>query len=158
MWREITHEEFLHIYWASVFLIDQKTMENNNEEISNGPVIYCLGTGVRASGEFAHTYCTCQNCKIIGKVKMETTGMWGLTLIILKYINCFQIWAYFEGIGIHFNFENIQNKIFPLFILRTIQSMHARYHRTLQHLSKIEGWFWLHFVFTEMLKIVAESG
>ena len=36
---------------------------------------YCLGTGVRASGEFAHTYCTCQNCKIIGKVKMETTGM-----------------------------------------------------------------------------------
>jgi hypothetical protein len=36
---------------------------------------YCLGTGVRASGEFAHTYCTCQNCKIIGKVKMESTGM-----------------------------------------------------------------------------------
>jgi hypothetical protein len=55
--------------------------------------IYCLGTaGVRASGEFAHTYCTCQNCKIIGKVKMETTGMWGLTLIILKDIKCFQIW------------------------------------------------------------------
>ena len=24
---------------------------------------------------FAHTYCTCQNCKIIGKVKMEITGM-----------------------------------------------------------------------------------
>ena len=40
---------------------------------------------------FAHTYCTCQKCKIIGKVKMETTGMWGLTLIILKYIKCFQI-------------------------------------------------------------------
>ena len=106
-------------------------------------VDYCLGTGVRASGEFAHAYCTCQNCKIIGKVKMETTGMWGLTLItcILKYIKCFQIWAYFEGIDINFNFENFQNKIFPLFILRTIQSMHARYHRTLQHLSKIEGWF-----------------
>jgi hypothetical protein len=80
-------------------------------------------------------------CKIIGKVKMETTAMWGLTLIILKDIKCFQIWAYFEGIGISFNFENFQNKIFPLFILRTIQSMHARYHRTLQHLSKIEGWF-----------------
>ena len=30
---------------------------------------YCLGTGVRASGEFTHMYCTCQNCKIIGKVK-----------------------------------------------------------------------------------------
>jgi hypothetical protein len=49
--------------------------------------------------------CTCQNCKIIGKVKMETTCMWGLTLIILKDIKCFQIWAYFEGIGINFNFE-----------------------------------------------------
>jgi hypothetical protein len=81
------------------------------------------------------------NCKTIGKVKMETTGMWGLTLIILKDIKCFQIWAYFEGICINFNFENFQNKIFPLFNLRTIQSMHARYHRTLQHLSKIEGWF-----------------
>ena len=102
---------------------------------------YCLGTGVRASGEFTHTYCTCQNCKIIGKVQMETTDMWGLTLIILKDIKCFQIWAYFEGIGINFNFENFQNKIFPLLILRTIQSMHGRYHRTLQHLSKIEGWF-----------------
>ena len=79
---------------------------------------------------------------------METIGMWGLTLIILKDIKCFQIWAYFEGIGINFNFENFQNKIFPLFILRTIQSMYARYHRTLQHLSKI----------TEMLEIVAESG
>ena len=90
---------------------------------------------------FAHKYCTCQNCKTIGKVKMETTGMWGLTLIILKDIKCFQIWAYFEGICINFNFENFQNKIFPLFNLRTIQSMHARYHRTLQHLSKIEGWF-----------------
>ena len=90
---------------------------------------------------FAHTHCTCQNCKIIGNVKMETTGMWGLTLIILKDIKCFQIWAYFEGIGINFNFENFQNKIFPLFILRTIQRMHARYHRTLQHLLKIEGWF-----------------
>ena len=64
---------------------------------------YCLGTGVRASGEFAHMHCTCQNCKIIGKVKMETTGMWGLTLIILTDIKCFQIWAYFEGIGIIFN-------------------------------------------------------
>ena len=64
-----------------------------------------------------------------------------LTLIILKDIKCFQNWAYFEGIGINFNFENFQNKIFPLFILRTIQRMHARYHRTLQHLSKIEGWF-----------------
>jgi hypothetical protein len=89
---------------------------------------------------------------------METTGMWELTLIILKDIKCFQIWAYFEGISINFNFENIQYKIFPLFILRNTQSMHARYHRTLQHLSKIEGWFCLHFVFTEMLKIVAESG
>jgi hypothetical protein len=38
-------------------------------------LMYCFGTGVRASGEFAHTYCTCQNFKIIGKVKMETTGM-----------------------------------------------------------------------------------
>ena len=80
-------------------------------------------------------------CKIIGKVKMETTAMWGLTLIILKDIKCFQIWAYFEGIGINFNFENFQNKIFPLFILRTIKSMHVRYHRTLQHLSKIESCF-----------------
>ena len=52
----------------------------------NDAAMYCLGTGVRASGEFAHTYCTCQNCKIIGKVKMKTTGMWGLTLIILKDI------------------------------------------------------------------------
>ena len=69
--------------------------------------IYCLGTGVHASGEFAHTYCTCKNCKIIGKVKMETTGVWGLILIILKDIKCFQIWAYFEGIGINFNFENV---------------------------------------------------
>jgi hypothetical protein len=45
-------------------------------------------------------------CKIIGKVKMETTTMWGLlvTLIILKDIKCL-------------------------------------YHRTLQHLSKVEGWF-----------------
>ena len=67
--------------------------------------------------------------KIIGKVKMETTVMWGLTLIILKDIKYFQIWAYFKGIGINFNFKNFQNKIFPLFILRTIQSMHARYHR-----------------------------
>ena len=91
---------------------------------------------------------------LLRKVKMETTGMWGLTLIILKDIKCFQIWAYFERIGINFNFENFQNKIFPLFILRTIQSMHARYHRTLQHLSKLEGWF----VYTEMLNIVAESG
>ena len=37
--------------------------------------MYSLDTGVRASGEFAHKYCTCQNCKIIGKVKMENTGM-----------------------------------------------------------------------------------
>jgi hypothetical protein len=51
---------------------------------------------------------------------MEIIGMWGLTLIILKDIKCFQIWAYFEGIGINFNFENFQNKIFPLFILRII--------------------------------------
>ena len=50
---------------------------------------------------FAHMYCTCQNCKIIGKVKMETTGMRGLTLNILKDIKCFQIWAYFEEIGIN---------------------------------------------------------
>ena len=116
-------------------------VEQNKNILNTCVYTYCLGTGVRASGEFAHTYCTCQNCKIIGKVKMETTGMWGLTLIILKDIKCFQIWAYFEGIGINFNFENFQNKIFPLFILRTIQSMYVRYHRTLQHLSKIEGWF-----------------
>jgi hypothetical protein len=90
---------------------------------------------------------------------METTGMWGLTLIILKDIKCFQIWAYFEGIGINFNLENFQNKIFPLFILRTIQSMHARYHRMLQHLSKIEGWFvYSSFSLFKMLKIVAEFG
>ena len=100
-----------------------------------------FGTSVHESGEFVHMYGTCQNCKIIGKVKMETTGMWGLTLIILQHIKCFQNWVYFEGIGINFNFGNLQNKIFPLFILRTIQSMHARYQRTLQHLSKIEGWF-----------------
>jgi hypothetical protein len=100
-----------------------------------------IGTSVHESGEFVHMYGTCQNCKIIGKVKMETTGMWGLTLIILQHIKCFQNWVYFEGIGINFNFGNLQNKIFPLFILRTIQSMHARYQRTLQHLSKIEGWF-----------------
>jgi hypothetical protein len=55
-------------------------------------------------------------CKIIGKVKMETTAMWGLTLIILKDIKCFKIWAYFKGIGINFNFENFQNKIFPQFL------------------------------------------
>jgi hypothetical protein len=108
---------------------------------------------------FVHPVISCirilhVKCKIFGKVKMETTAMWGITLIILKDIKCFQIWAYFEGIGINFNFENFQNKIVPLFILRTIRSMHARYHRTLQHLSKIEGWF----VFTEMLKIVTESG
>jgi len=30
-------------------------------------------------------------CKIIGKVKMETTAMLGLTLVILKDIKCFQI-------------------------------------------------------------------
>jgi hypothetical protein len=50
-----------------------------------------------------YRYCTCQNCKIIGKVKMETTGMWGLTVIILKDIKCFQIWVCFEGIGIIHN-------------------------------------------------------
>jgi hypothetical protein len=50
-------------------------------------------------------------------------------LRILKYIKCFQSWAYFEGLCITFNFENFQNKIFLLFILRTIQSMHGRYHR-----------------------------
>jgi hypothetical protein len=126
-----------------------------------GPILllYCLGTGVRASGEFAHTYCTCQNCKIIGKVKIETTGMWGLTLIILKYIKCFQIWAYFEGIGINFNFENFQNKIFPLFIFRTIQSMYAcTISPDAATFVKIGGLVCLHFAFTEMLKIVAESG
>ena len=74
--------------------------------------MYCLGTSVRASGEFAHTYCTCQNCKIIGKVKMETTDMWGLTLIILTDIKCFQIWAYFQGICINFNFETFKIKSF----------------------------------------------
>jgi hypothetical protein len=103
-------------------------------------VLFCLLKYPVLAPVFVHTYLHV-NCKIIGKVKMETTAMWGLTLIILKDIKCFQIWAYFEGIGISFNFENFQNKIFPLFILRTIQSMHARYHRTLQHLSKIEGWF-----------------
>jgi hypothetical protein len=53
--------------------------------------------------------------KIVGKVKMETTAMWVLTIIILKDIKCFQIWAYFERLGINFNFENFQNKIFPFF-------------------------------------------
>ena len=96
--------------------------------------MYCLGTGVRASGDFAILHV---KCKIIGKVKVKTTAMWELALIILKDIKCFQIWAYFEGLGINFNFENFQNKIFPLFILRTIQSMHEWYYRTLQHLSKI---------------------
>jgi hypothetical protein len=71
----------------------------------------------------------------------QTNPRFFTNVIILKDIKCFQIWVYFEGIGINFNFENFQNKIFPLFILRTIQSMHARYHRTLQHLWKIEGWF-----------------
>ena len=60
-------------------------------------------------------------CKIIGKVKMETTTMWAWTIIILKDIKCFQIWAYFEGLGINFNFEIFHNIIFPLFMLRTIQ-------------------------------------
>ena len=68
---------------------------------------------------------------MIIKVKMETTAMWVLTIIVLKIINSFQIWAYFGGLGINFNFKNFQNKIFPLFILRTIQSMHVRYHRIL---------------------------
>jgi hypothetical protein len=153
VWREITHEEFLYIYWASVFLIDHKHMENNNEEISNGPVIYCLGTGVRA-----YVLYMSKLQKSLEKLRWRLLVCERLTLIILKDIKCFQIWAYFEGIGINFNFENIQNKIIPLFILRTIQCMHARYNRTLQHLSKIEDWFCLHFVFPEMLKIVAESG
>ena len=126
--------------WLLPRAIASQASDINNMEKSTQSA-YCLDTGVRASGEFAHTYCTCQNCKIIGKVKMETTGMWGLTLIILKDIKCFKIWAYFEGIGINFNFENFQNKIFPLFILITIQSMHARYHRTFQHVSKMEDWF-----------------
>ena len=42
-------------------------------------------------------------CKIIEKVKMETTAMWVLTIIILKDIKCFQIWAYFEGPGAVFS-------------------------------------------------------
>jgi len=54
--------------------------------------------------------------------------------------------AYFEGLGINFNFENFQNDIFPLFILRTIQSMHARYHRTYNICQKSRvGLFTLHF-------------
>jgi len=52
-----------------------KTNKTKHNTICVGLYDYCLDTGVRASGEFAHTHCTCQNCKIIGKVKMETTGM-----------------------------------------------------------------------------------
>jgi hypothetical protein len=68
---------------------------------------------------------------------METNGIRGLTLIIYKDIKCFQIQVYFEGIMYKLNFKNFQNKIFPQFILRTIQSMHTRYQRMLQNLSKI---------------------
>ena len=89
---------------------------------------------------FAHTYCTCQNCKIIGKVKMETTGMWWLPQIILKDIKCFQIWAYFEGIGINFNFENFQNKIFPLFILRTIRASKVCMHNITGRCNIFQNW------------------
>jgi hypothetical protein len=61
--------------------------------VAGGTILSILREiGLYTYGEFAHTYCTCQNCKIIGKVKMETTGMWALTLIILKDIKCFQIW------------------------------------------------------------------
>jgi hypothetical protein len=136
--RKITLTDFWNFTWISIKnafqLLEEKIyfQEKQPSHIDYQHILaYRLGTGVRASGEFAHMYGTCQNCKIIGKVKMETTGtcMWGLTLIILQDIKCFQIWAYFEGIGINFNFGNFQNKIFPLFILRTIQSMHARYHR-----------------------------
>jgi hypothetical protein len=44
-------------------------------------------------GESYSRKASCVNCKIIGKVKIETTAMWGLTLIILKDIKCFQIWS-----------------------------------------------------------------
>ena len=70
------------------------------------------------------------NAKSLEKGKMETTAMWVLTIIILKDIKCFQIWDYFEGL-ISFNFENFLYKIFHLFILKAIQSMHARYHQML---------------------------
>jgi hypothetical protein len=84
---------------------------------------------------------------------METTGMWGLTLIILKDIKCFQIWAYFEGIGINFNFENIQNKIFPLFILRTIQSMHTR-----PYIEQSINYIWTLFKNNFYISITEPSG
>ena len=66
-----------------------------------GPILllYCLGTDVRAYILYM------SKLQIIGKVNMETTGMWGLTLILFKDIKCFEIWAYFEGIGTNFNFE-----------------------------------------------------
>ena len=143
--RKITLTDFWQFTWISIknafqLLGEKYIFKKNNRVIL---IISIFWHTVCASGEFANTYGTCQNCKIIGKVKMETTGtcMWGLTLIILQDIKCVQIWAYLEGIGINFNFGNFKNKIFPLFILRTIQSMHARYHRTLQHLSKIEDSF-----------------
>ena len=56
---------------------------------------------------FAHPLISCIRflhikCKIIGKAKMETTTMWLLTIIIIKDIKCFQICAYFEGLGTNF--------------------------------------------------------
>jgi hypothetical protein len=84
--------------------------------------------------------------------------MWVLTIIILKDIKCFQIWAYFERLGINFNFENFQNKIFPFFHFKN----HPKYACTISPdvgtFVKNRGLVCLHFIFTEMLKIVAESG
>ena len=53
--------------------------------------------------------------------------MWGLTLIMLKDIKCFQIWAYFEGLGINFNFENFQNKIFQSNLCWKIHNQYVFY-------------------------------
>jgi hypothetical protein len=116
---------------ATIFNISVKTKckQTNPRFLAN----------VATSSNIAHAYCTCQNCKIIGKVKMETTCMWGLTLIILKDIKCFQIWAYFEGIGINFNFENFQNKIMRICTCTEPSSVfaHLRVQWLISQLTKI---------------------
>jgi hypothetical protein len=81
-------------------------------------------------------------CKIIGKVKMETTIAVRINSNYIKRYKMFSnLSLFWRNWYKHSKIENFQNKIFPLFILRTIQSMHARYQRTLQHLLTIEGWF-----------------
>jgi hypothetical protein len=47
---------------------------------------------------YVHFVFTCQ-LQNHWKNKMETTAMWGLTLIILKDIKCFLIWAYVDITG-----------------------------------------------------------